>query len=194
MRIRSIISTKLAVVLLVTQVLSGCNGGMLTTGGNGSDDEPSQLSILSKGLLCAAGGVLGYHAGKKLAEFAARRTGKNLSARDLDDQAKAYKIGLALAFCAGTMALGNSVYAKLSEEGRKNREKALQDAIASSRQRSYSDPQNPALKGTVKPTKQYTDVASNRNCVDIEDRLQSEQIYQKYCQNPDSGAWEPVTA
>lgn len=184
-----------AIWFAISQTLSGCAPvGVSQKSGNGGDTDSSSLSTVSQALICIAGGAAGFLAGKALAKATADRNGQKISSQELDKRAKAYSAGLALAFCAGSVALGNSIYSKLSQEGRKSREAAVQQAIASSKTKTYRDPSNPTLgTGTVTTSPRYTETAANRICTDVEDRLKTEQIYQKYCQNPESGEWTVVT-
>lgn len=144
----------------------------------------------------ALGGVVGVAAAKALAARDAKRL--KLSPAELRKRERGYMIAFGLVGAAAGTALAGSIYARLQEQGKREREAALQAAVAQARPQRYGEPTDPGLIGTVTPGKKYADVAANQECIDVEDTLadvkSSESIYVKMCRSLPSGAWRQVTA
>jgi len=171
------------------------NGRTVPETGTAPDSSSGSRNI-SVGFGCVIGGVVGALAGKAVAAGSAKKD--NLSKKEQAKRERSYQIAGALLGCGGGGILGGTVYAKLSEAGRKERENALAAAASQARPQRYGEPDNPALKGSVKPGKAYTEVAANRECMDVEDSLadgkSKDSMFVKMCRNLPNGGWAPVTA
>ncbi len=147
---------------------------------------------MSKGA-CTA--VVGLGA-KALANYDGTRL--NLSPEQIKVRERGYEIAALLAAPAFCEALTDTIFGKLKEGGKKEREAALVAAAEKGTNQSYSEPTDPTLKGSVTPSKKYVDQSKNRECVDMEEELadasKSEKINSKVCrESPDSG-YKPVTS
>ncbi|HNC79640.1 MAG TPA: hypothetical protein PLP92_08970 [Rhodocyclaceae bacterium] len=142
-----------------------------------------QLGVTWRILICGIGGGLGYMAGKEVSK---RQSKPN----------KNTAITLALLGCVGADALAGTVYAKLSENGRRAREIALLEAARSGRVQTYRDDQAPTLTGTVTPGPRNRDAAGSlcvTNTDYLADRGKGENVYVKMCQQADGG-WAPAVS
>lgn len=158
-----------------------------------------QGCITAEDLAKGGGGLLGAGAGvaaaKALASFDGKRL--NLSKRDIEKRERGYMIAFGLAGAyAGTM-LGKSLYGRLQEEGKRQREAALTAAVEQAKPQRYSEPTDPSLQGMIVPGRRYAETASNRECVDAEDTLKdaktSDAIFVKLCRVLPNGGWQQVT-
>jgi surface antigen len=185
----------LACLFLLVLVLDGCGSvpGLPSGASQGSDRGGATL-VSAVG--CAVGGVGAAFAAKALASADAKRL--KLSSAAAKKRETGYIVGLALVGCGGGAVLAGTAYAKLSEQGKKNREEALREAARSARVQRYSDPADPSLSGTVTPGPRYVDLDRNRECVDQEDVLAAGSggtpVFAKYCRTLPDGQWGPVTA
>lgn len=183
--------------------LQGCS---TSTGGAGSSAEagggaptttsgPSSDSIWKVGG-CLVGGAAGVVAAKALAAAEAKKG--RFPKSELAKRERSYMIAFALLGCGGGGALGGSIYAKLSEAGRKERERALVEAASQARPQRYGEPGSPTIKGAVTPGKRYAELDTKRECMDVEDTLSDgsnkDAIFVKMCRNLPNGGWAPVTA
>lgn len=163
---------------------------------DGGSSDSGMGKMASQILGCGIGGL----GGAALAKAWARSDGKRLklSGDQAKKREKGYMIGLAMAGCVGAGALAGTAYSKLSDAGRKNREQELAEAARSAQERTYKDPENPAITGHATPGPVYTDASSSRECRDVEDVLadagKGEPVVVKYCRSEASGAWAPATA
>jgi hypothetical protein len=179
-------------VTCLALVLSGCaqngNGSQ-----SGSTDWGSTISKTVGGLIGAGVGAV---AAEKLAESEGKR--RKLSRKEIDKLKRGYMITFALLGAAGGAALAGTIYGKLSEQGRKQREEALVKAAQQAKPQRYGDPADPTLTGVTNPGKRYTEVAANRECVDVEDTLadaaSKDAVFAKLCRDLPSGSWQEVTA
>jgi surface antigen len=152
-----------------------------------------------KGLSQIFGGALGAAAGVLLAEKLAKDDGKRLglSKEEIAKRKRGYAISLGLAGLAVGGALGGTVYDKLSEQGKKQREKALMTAAASAQVQRYGEPTAPQIAGIVTPGTPYQVQTSNQECIDLEDRLSeggsADAIFVKMCRSLPNGQWGQVT-
>ena len=155
----------------------------------------SSEGTLWKAAGCVIGGIAGAAAGK-LAAGDARKS--RLSKTEQAKRERSYLIAGALLGCGGGAILSGTVYEKLSEAGRREREKALVAAASQARPQRYGEPGNPTLKGGVVPGKRYAEVTEKRECMDVEDTLadgtSKDSIFVKMCRNLPHGGWAPVTA
>lgn len=139
---------------------------------------------------CGGGAVAGVKLGEKVAEFEAQRL--KLSPEEAAKHRRAFQIGLALALCGGGAAIAGTTYSKLSERGRKNREKELMAALDDAEPRNYSDPDRPGLAGTFTPQPLVTE--GNQQCRVVEDYLaegaQGDRALIKYCRPNSGGDWQ----
>lgn len=144
---------------------------------------------------CVIGGIAGAAAGKLAAGDAKK---SRLSKTEQAKRERSYLIAGALLGCGGGAVLSGTVYEKLSEAGRREREKALIAAASQARPQRYGEPGNPTLKGGVVPGKRYAEIAEKRECMDVEDTLadgsSKDSIFVKMCRNLPNGGWAPVTA
>ena len=149
-----------------------------------SQAKQDQLSPVMRALICGAAGGAGYAIGKQIDKKSRNPKSKNAA------------ITLALLGCVGGDALAGTVYAKLSENGRRAREAALIEASRTGRVQSYKDDQSPTLTGTVTPGNRTQD-AANGMCVVNTDYLadagKGEKVFVKMCQQADGG-WAPVVS
>ncbi|WP_374496189.1 hypothetical protein [Zoogloea sp.] len=195
----------LCMTLALSMALQGCAGssgslltGAPTTSGNGTGGggESSTGKTFIEVLGCVGGGLVGAALAKALANSEAKRL--KLTPQQAAKRERGYLIGFALLGCGGGTVLAGTVYSKLSDSGKKARERELLAAAASAKPRTYRDPENPSLQGLVKPLPVYADAANKRECRDIEDTLadagKGEPIVVKYCRSVPSGGWAPVTA
>lgn len=192
----------LAMVVAVVVALQGCaaplggaHSGTSTEAGGASGGEVDSGSTWWKGIGCGVGALAGLVAAKALAAADAKRL--KLSSADAAKRERGYMIAFALGACPVGAALGGSIYAKLSAEGRKERERALKEAVAQGRPQRYGDPTNPNLQGTVTPGKRYQELAANRECKVEEDVLaenaSKDAIFIKWCRSLPNGDWGQVT-
>jgi surface antigen len=169
--------------VVTTMLVSGC-----ATGGSGGSGDGG-MGTMIKAAGCAVGGVAGAYLAKALAESEGRR--QRLPPAEIKKRERSYLIGLALIGCAGGAVLAGTAYAKLGEQGRKNRERELLEAARSSSVRTYRDPENPTLTGTVTPQPTFT--SGNQECRTVEDFLadagKGEPVLVKFCRTPPSGEW-----
>jgi len=187
----------LAAAALVLQgcAVPGAGGGATTTTQNAAPAADS-----GKTWSQVLGGVVGGTVGVVAADALANAEGKRLklSKAEIEKRKRGYMIAFALMGAAGGAALGGTVYAKLSEQGKREREKALLAAADQARPQRYGEPTAPALTGTVTPGKRYADAGANRECVDVEDTLAEgssrDSIFVKMCRSMPNGGWQPVTA
>ncbi len=144
--------------------------------------KQDQISPVMRALICGAAGGAGYAIGKQIDKKSSNPKSKNAA------------ITLALLGCVGGDALAGTIYAKLSENGRRAREAALVEASKTGRVQTYMDDQSPTLSGTVTPGKPTKD-ATNGICVLNTDYLadsgKGEKVFVKMCQHADGG-WAPV--
>jgi len=136
---------------------------------------------------CAVGGAAGVAVGKKAAP-----------ANGTTKQSKNAAIVGGVAGCAIGAVIAGGIYDRLSEQGRRNRERELTEAAQSAQVRTYKDPQNPSFSGTVTPGPVYVDSSSSRECRDIEDVLadsgKGEPVVVKYCRTPPATRWAQASA
>jgi surface antigen len=148
-----------------------------------------------KPIMAAGGAVVGVVAAKLLAESDAKRL--KLTSQDKKKREAGYIIAFGLAGGVLGAKLGDTLFAKLKEDGKKKREQALLNAVTQAKIQHYDEPTEPTLTGTVTPGAKYMDLASNRECQDMEDSLKdatsSESIYVKYCRSLPNGGWQPTT-
>lgn len=140
-----------------------------------------QLGAAWRLLICGLGGGIGYAAGKQLSKKQSKPN-KNTA------------ITLALLGCAGADALAGTVYAKLSENGRRARELALLEAARTGRVQTYRDDQAPTLAGTVTPGARSREAGGSlcvMNTDYLADRGKGENVFVKMCQQAD-GSWAPA--
>jgi hypothetical protein len=117
---------------------------------------------------------------------------EKLSSDEAKTREQGYMLGFGALGCAAGAAVSGTIYDKLSEEGRKNRENALREAAAQAREQSYTDPKNAALTGVAKPGPRYVE-NDGSECTVVEDRLESgEPTFTKLCHQANSSAWDPV--
>ncbi len=167
-------------------VLQGCASSQ------GTDSGGSAAKVV--------GGIIGGAVGLVAAEALANAEGKRLrlSKAEIDKRKRGYLITFALLGAAGGAALGGTVYGKLKEQGKKEREQALLAAAQQARPQRYGEPTEPALKGTVTPGAKYSDASAGRECVDVEDALADDAsrdaIFVKMCRSLPNGGWQQVTA
>lgn len=163
--------------------------------GRGAPAGGSTESSIWKAAGCVIGGIAGAAAGKLAAGDAKK---SRLSKSEQAKRERSYLIGGALLGCGGGAILSGTVYEKLSEAGRREREKALVAAASQARPQRYGEPGNPTLKGGVVPGKRYAEVTEKRECMDVEDTLadgsSKDSIFVKMCRNLPNGGWAPVTA
>jgi hypothetical protein len=191
---------------LVVAVLAGCLVLQGCATSQGASDNTSTSTPASAGgtggktTLQVVGGLLGGALGVVAATALANSEGKRLklSPAEVEKRKRGYLIAFALVGAAGGAALGGTVYGKLQEGGRKERENALLAAAQQARPQRYGEPTNPALTGTVTPTRRYADAGANRDCVDVEDALAEgtsrDAIFVKMCRSLPNGGWQQVTA
>lgn len=162
-----------------------------------TNEDEDTLGWGTRTVLCTGGGIAGSYIAKELANAYFEKSGTKYTAKEMDTYTKAFQLGLFVAFCKLADYAGNTIYKKLSEAGEEERRKQVLEAANSAQPTTYSDPTNPQLTGTVKPSKKYQESAANRECVDMEDTLadetNSETIYIKYCRDLPSGTFKPVT-
>jgi hypothetical protein len=143
---------------------------------------------------CGVGAIGGGFIAKALAKKDASRLG--LSSTEAKSRERGYIVGLALLGCGAGSAVAGTVYAKLSDAGKRAREQELMEAAKSAQIRTYKDPENPNLNGRVTPGPVYAD-SSIRECRDIEDVLadadKGEPMVVKYCRSVPDGGWAPAT-
>ncbi len=186
-----------AVGVLITFVLHA--NGALADGIFGKKSLGDLVS--GKGATEMLSGAAGAAAGVLLADSLAKSDGKrlHLSKDEIAKRKRGYAISLGLAGLAVGGALGGTVYDKLSEQGRKAREKALIDAASNARPQHYSEPTAPSIAGVATPGTPYAVTASNQECVDVEDNLAQsgsagDSIFVKMCRSVPNGNWAQVTA
>jgi surface antigen len=171
----------------------GCGTAEGQSGGGWLDKLGGSGQAIWGSVGCVAGGVGGALAAKALAEAEGKR-GK-LSASQMKQRERSYMIGLALAGCAGGGVLAGTAYAKLSKQGKDNRELEIAEAAKSATVRTYRDPENPDLVGKVTPQPSFAE--GNLECRVIEDNLadkgKGEPVHLKYCRPP-NGQWALATA
>jgi hypothetical protein len=142
--------------------------------------------VLSQAGGCAVGGVAGAAIGKHVAAANANAKPKNAA------------IVGGVAGCAIGAMVAGGLYDRLSEQGRRNRERELAEAARSAQVRTYKDPDNPSFTGTVTPKAVYVDASSSRECRDIEDVLadagKGEPVVVKYCRTPPDTRWTASAA
>lgn len=140
------------------------------------------LHLAWRAIACGAGGFLGYVAGKAVDKKRSNPKDKNSA------------VMLALLGCVGADALAGTIYARLSENGRRAREQALVEAAQTGRVQRYKDD---LLTGTVTPGKKAKDPETGQICVPNTDYLadgqKGDKIVVKMCQQADGG-WAPVVA
>lgn len=147
---------------------------------------------ITKGLGCLLGGGAAALLAKNYAEKDAKRL--QLSNQEAKKRERGYMLGFGVLGCAGGAAVAGTAYDKLSEQGRKNRMAALSEAARSGRVQSYTDPENPADRGTITPSARFVD-DSGRECVDTEDVwADGEPAFSKVCLAPGSSSWEPAVS
>ncbi len=172
-----------AALIAVCLLLQGC----ANTGGDSGKTTAS-------GIGAVVGGLLGLAAADALAKSEGKRL--KLSPQQIEQRKRGYMIAFALVGAAGGSALAGTVYGKLKEQGRKEREAALQAAAAQAKPQRYGEPTEPGLKGSVTPTKRYAE--AQRECVDLEDTLADgsarDSIFVKMCRSLPNGGWQQVTA
>lgn len=193
-RRRSIQAASSAVALVCCALtLQGC----VSTGPKQAGSEQgNSVKTALQGLACLGGGAVGVVAAKALARYDGQRL--KLSAAEVAKRERGYVIGFALLGCGAGSSLAGTAYSKLSEAGKRAREAELREAAASARPRTYRDPENPALTGTVTPQPIYADTENSRECRDIVDNLadsgKGEPIVVKMCRSTTGGGWAQVTA
>lgn len=196
-----------AASMAVVMGLQGCasnsgqagaiDGGAPVGAGSGRSAPAAGSSegSLWKAAGCVIGGIAGAAAGKLAAGDPKK---SRLSKTEQAKRERSYLIAGALLGCGGGAVLSGTVYEKLSEAGRREREKALIAAASQARPQRYGEPGNPTLKGGVVPGKRYAEVAEKRECMDVEDTLadgsSKDSIFVKMCRNLPNGGWAPVTA
>ena len=169
-------------------------------GGSAAMAEGGLDLFSKKGLSQVLGGAVGAAAGVLVAEKLARDDGKRLglSKEEISKRKRGYAIALGLAGLAVGGAIGGTVYDKLSEQGKKQREQALMAAASSAQVQRYGEPSAPQIAGLVTPTPSYVVETSNQECVDLEDRLSeggsAEPIFVKMCRPLPNGEWSQVKA
>jgi hypothetical protein len=174
-----------------TLVLPGC--------GTTSQDSSGQGSGSGGVVAWALGGAIGASVGAVAAEALARSEGRrlHLSEAEIQKRKRGYIIAFALVGGVGGAVLAGSVFGKLQASGKEQRARALQAAADQAHPQQYGEPADPSLSGTVTPGPRYTEVASNRECVDVEDTLKdaskSDDIFVKMCRTPPSGEWQQTT-
>lgn len=162
---------------------------------DGSTSAPNMLSsgfgnVLKAGCLAiaAAGGfdrlvkpAVDYH----------RKRGMNEA--KLKQLERGYAITLGFAGCVGIPYFANSIYAKLSEDGKKDRERALSEAASSGRPQVYRDPVS-GVKGATKPLETYDVAGTNEECMTQEDTAThssvKESILVTFCRVKPDGIWQ----
>lgn len=188
-------STRIFVTYLASAalLLSGC--AQRPSGSTQQDNGSDLGSTISKTVAGILGAGVGVLAAEKLAESEGKR--RKLTRAEIDKLKRGYTITFALLGGAGGAALGGTVYGKLTENGRKEREQAMLNAALHARPQRYGDPDDPTLKGVVTPGKRYTDASGNRECVDEEDalsdRTSKDAIFAKWCRDLPTGTWKEVT-
>jgi hypothetical protein len=136
---------------------------------------------------CAIGGAAGVAIGKKAVPVNAN-----------NKQTKNAAIVGGVAGCAVGAIIAGGIYDRLSEQGRRNRERELAEAARSAQVRTYKDPSNPSFSGTVTPGPVYADASTSRECRDVEDVLadagKGEPLVVKYCRTPPDTRWAASSA
>jgi hypothetical protein len=188
---RKFIAASIAAAFL----LQGCANQTGANGAPASSDGGSGKTIteIISGTL---GATVGLVAAEALAKSDAKRL--KLSPKDYEKRKRGYMITFALLGFAAGSAIGGTVYSKLSERGKQEREKALQAAAEQARQQRYGEPTSASVVGTAIPGKRYAEAAANRECVDVEDTLTDgtgkDSVFVKMCRNRPNGGWQQVTA
>ena len=187
-------------VLAISAALCLQGSGTLAADGGGLFGKKGLSDLTSgKGASQVLGGALGAAAGVLLADKLAKDDGKRLglSKQEIAKRKRGYAISLGLAGLAVGGALGGTVYDKLSEQGKKQREKALMTAAASAQVQRYGEPTAPQIAGIVTPGTPYQVQTSNQECIDLEDRLSeggsADAIFVKMCRSLPNGEWGQVT-
>lgn len=138
---------------------------------------------------CIGGGAAGLKAGEKMAEFEARKL--NLSPEQARQHRRAFQIGMALALCGVGAAVVGTTYSRMSKRGEENRKREMEAAVADAQPRTYSDPERPALNGSIQVQPSIVD--GSKECRTVEDVLadgqQSDRALVKYCRS-DGGEWK----
>lgn len=175
----------IAAAVAATLTLTGCASSPGGASGGGV------ASWIPAGVGCAIGGGIGWVAGKALAER--DRSRLKLSAAEYEKRERGYAIAAALVLCPVGGAIANTVYGKLSEAGRKDRERALQEAARTGQVQRYSDPSNPRVAGVVTPTAPAVEGAEEcvTNTDDITDGASKDSIPVKFCRR--LGSTDPYT-
>lgn len=186
--------------IFVSITLQGCETPSAGAGTESASAAPESSWITTDSIWksggCALGGVAGLLAAKALAASEAKKG--RFSKAELAKRERSYMISFGLLGCGGGSVLSGSIYAKLSEAGRKEREKALVEAASQARPQRYGEPGNTSLKGAITPGKRYVELDTKRECMDVEDTLSDgsgkDSIFVKMCRNVPNGGWVPVTA
>lgn len=200
-----------AIAVALVMALQGCTtptGGAATgadrgnaqtgdsAGTNGGSSGGTSGDTLWKVGGCMVVAVTGAALAKAFANAEAKRN--HLTKAQMAQRERGYMISFALLGCGLGSVLGGTIYAKLSEAGRKERERALVEAASQARPQRYGDPTNPALQGTIRQGKRYAEADAKRECMDVEDTLSDgsskDAIFVKMCRSVPNGGWAPVTS
>jgi hypothetical protein len=183
---------KLATVLTFT--LGGCasqSGGVNQFQAMLGITDPGSSAARVGG--CAVGALAAGLAAKAFAVAEAKR--QKLSAAEASKRERGYILGFAMLGCGGGSDLAGTAYSRLSEAGKQARQRELIEAASSAKVRTYADPENPSLRGQIKPGAAYAE-SGNRECRDVEDLLadagKGEPAVVKMCRLLPNGGFAPV--
>lgn len=187
--------TGVVALSLAVLALQGCAGGGIPgmPGGSGSSGSSgtSVMGTVVTGLGCLVGAAGGAVAARALATR--DRSRMRMTDAQFRERERGYLIALGLVGCAGGGVLANTVYGKLSDAGRRDRERALQEAAQSGQVQRYGDPSNARVSGTVTPSAPAVEGAEE--CVTstdaITDGASRDSIPVKFCRR--LGSNDPYT-
>ncbi len=152
-----------------------------------------QTSVFEVGqAVCLAISAMGGfdRAVKPLVEYHRKR---GMTAAKLKQVERGYAVTLGLVGCYGIPYFAKSIYGKLSESGRKDRERALTAAAASGKPQVYRDPVS-GVEGAVKPQETYDVAGTNEECRVQEDTATlskaKENIMVTFCRVKPDGGWQ----
>jgi hypothetical protein len=147
--------------------------------------------------VCGVGGYSGFKLGQKFG--AAQAQALHLPPAQAQAMQRQYEIGMAMALCKGGSAVAGTIFAKLDEKAKKQREDEINSALADAQPstKTYPVADQPGMTETI--TTQPI-VADNHggDCRVVEDDLagggDSGKALVKFCHQPPDGPWKPSTS
>jgi hypothetical protein len=165
------------------------------TGTVGSTPVNGQLGKVVDSGLCAFGGYGLTKASQKIAEVESKRL--KLPPAAAAAQQRQLQIGMAMALCNGGKSIANTMFAKMSEKDKKQRQDNIDAAVADSAPGTKTAPlpDHPDIKETITTDPIVAD--GDRECRMVKDYLadpsQGDTALVKYCRKPPDGKFEVAT-